>query len=221
MLKKWKRCCCLWVIALGFLNPAFSGEIPWKMTEIIPGGRIDAIAYAGNNVVIVGTRSPNPGWIFYSTDNGVTWQKGQHLNSTEKRTGITCIACSKNGLSFAINESSELFRSPDYGKTWTRLCKVSFAASKGGWALSYGLCITKQGTLLISDSDSSGGSVYRSTDEGVSFSKIGPVSPRALYRFETVRNGIMVNGWEGAIYKSEDDGLNWQLWDKMDSTALY
>jgi photosystem II stability/assembly factor-like uncharacterized protein len=111
-------------IVFGAMKPVFSSEIPWKTTEIIPGGRIDAIAYAGNNVVIAGTRNPNPGWIFYSTNNGISWKKGQHLDSSEKRTGITCIACGTNGLCFAINESSEFFKSLDYGKTWTRLCKA-------------------------------------------------------------------------------------------------
>lgn len=208
-------------MAFMLANHVFAGEIPWTVKEIIPGGRIDAIATAGNGLVIVGTRNPNPGWIFYSTDNGVNWQKGQRLPSTEDRTGVTCLACAKNGNCFAINESSELFRSVDRGKTWTRLCKVSQGPERRGAALSYGLCITKQGTILISDTDSSGGYVYRSTDEGASFSRIGPVSSKALYRFEVVRNGIMVNGWEGSIYKSENDGRDWQLWDKMDTTALY
>ncbi len=208
-------------ISLVVTTVTYAGEIPWRVTEIIPGGRIDAIAYAGNNVVIAGTRRPSPGWIFYSTDNGFSWQKGQQLPSTEKRTGVTCIAAVKNGVIFAINESSELFRSKDSGKSWVRIGKVSQSTRNGNWALSYGICITKQGTILISDTDSTGGSVYRSTDEGASFTKV-VVSHRGLYRFDMVRNGIMVNGWAGCIYKSEDDGQSWKLWNKMDTTtALY
>lgn len=200
---------------------ASAGDIPWRVTEIVPGGRIDAIAYAGNNVVIAGTRKPDPGWIFYSTDNGFTWQKGQQLPSTEKRMGVTCIASIKNGTIIAINESSELFKSKDYGKSWMRMGKVSHSTRNGGWALSYGICITKQGTLLISDTDSTGGAVYRSTDEGITFQKV-VVSHKGLYRFDMIRNGIIVNGWAGCIYKSDDDGQSWKLWSSMDTTtALY
>jgi photosystem II stability/assembly factor-like uncharacterized protein len=223
-MKRFTEYICQGVVLLLILfvaRPAFAGEIPWTVTELIPGGRIDAIAYAGHHVVIAGTRDPNPGWIFYSTDDGRTWQKGQRLGSTEKRTGVTCIACGKNGLCFAINESSEFYRSTDYGKTWTRIGKVSHGASTGGKALSYGLCVTKEGTLLISDTNDDGGYVFRSTDNGETFTKIGPVSPKALYRFDQVRNGVVVNGWAGSVYKSEDDGQTWQLWAKMDSTALY
>jgi photosystem II stability/assembly factor-like uncharacterized protein len=217
----WGRMLVVAAMVFGIVTPAFSGEIPWKATEIIPGGRIDAIAYAGNKVVIAGTRGANPGWMFYSTDNGVSWQKAQQLPATGDRTGVTCVACAKNGLCFAINESSELFRSPDYGKTWTRICKVSQGAKYKGYALSYGLCITKQGTLLISDTDPGGGSVYRSTNEGVSFSKVGPISPKPIYRFDMVRDGVIVNGWEGCIYKTIDDGQRWERWSKMDTGALF
>lgn len=210
------------LIICGLCFAVYSQEIPWRVTEIIPGGRIDAIAYAENNVVIAGTRSPNPGWIFYSTDNGLSWQKGQQLPSSEKRMGVTCIAAAKNGLIFAINESSELYRSKDYGRNWDRMGKVSQSPRNGNWALSYGLCITKQGTLLISDTDSTGGSVYRSTDHGKTFTRIPAVSTKGLYRFDMVRNGIIVNGWAGCTYKSEDDGQTWQLWNRMDTTtALY
>ncbi|MBO9571331.1 MAG: hypothetical protein J7497_03860 [Chitinophagaceae bacterium] len=212
---------CFLIIISANSIVANAGEIPWKAMELISGGRIDAIAYAGNNVVIAGTRNPNPGWIFYSRDNGITWQKGQHLNSSEELTGITCIASARDGLCFAINESSELFRSADYGKTWTRLRKVSSGSRLKDRALSYGLCITKQGTLLISDTNADGGFVFRSTDNGETFTKSNPISSTGLYRFDLVRNGIVVNGWAGSVYKSEDDGINWQLWSKMDSTALY
>lgn len=212
---------CLFFTAMGWSHPLFAGEIPWKVTEIIPGGRIDAIAYAGDGVVIAGTRSPNPGWIFYSRDNGVNWVKGQQLVSSEKRTGITCVASGGNGLCYAINESSEFYRSADYGKTWTRIGKVSTGINQKGGVLSYGIMVTKLGTILISDTNTDGGYVYRSTDEGNSFTRVGPVSPKALYRFEMVRDGVMVNGWAGCIYKTVNDGLSWELWSKMDTTALY
>src|SRR5258706_7790095 len=101
-VRVWLYVLYIWflLVTMASARPLFANEIPWKVSEIIPGGRIDAIAYAGNKVVIAGTRSPNPGWIFYSTDNGVNWQKGQQLPSSEKRSGITCIACSANGLCF-------------------------------------------------------------------------------------------------------------------------
>ncbi len=224
---RWKRA-FLGISVMFFVlagQKGFCSEIPWKIMELVNGGRIDAIAYAGNSVVICGTRGPNPGWIFYSADNGVTWKKGQHLNSSEQLTGVTCIACSKNGLCFALNESSELYRSVDYGKSWIRVCKVSSGSRLHNrtynQALSYGLCITRLGTLLISDTNEGGGYVFRSTDNGETFTAIGPVSPSALYRFDLVRNGIMVNGWAGSIYKSEDDGQRWKLWSRMDSTPLY
>jgi len=200
----------------------YSSEIPWKVQELVKDGRIDAIAYLGNSTLICGTRSPNPGWIYYSKDNGLNWTKGQRLNSSQMRTGVTCLASAGNGLCYAINESSEFFRSQDYGATWGRVNKISFGASNGGKALSYGLTVSKHGTILISDTDSSGGYVYRSTDKGKTFKKIGPISPNALYRFEIGRDAVFLNGWHGSVYKSTNDGQDWNLLCRMDSsTALY
>ncbi|MCO5240737.1 MAG: hypothetical protein M9904_11860 [Chitinophagaceae bacterium] len=89
-------------------------------------------------------------------------------------------------------------------------------------ALSYGLCITKQGTLLISDTNENGGYVFRSTDNGENV---------CCYRFRIFRSALPVRAcaqWDhckrltGCIYKSEDDGQSWKLWSRMDTTtALY
>jgi len=199
-----------------------AAEIPWKVLELVKDGRIDAIAYAGNQTLICGTRAPNPGWIYYSTDNGLHWTKGQRLPSSQQRTGVTCIASAGNGLCYAINESSEFYRSRDYGVTWERVNKISYGASNGGKALSYGLMVTKHGTVLVSDTDSTGGSVYRSMDKGSTFQKIGPISPNALYRFDMGRDALFVNGWHGTVYKSSNDGQDWFPLCRMDSaTALY
>ncbi|NJK96996.1 MAG: hypothetical protein HC905_20605, partial [Bacteroidales bacterium] len=160
-------------------------------------------------------------WIFTSYDFGLTWEKSSFLASQETRFGITCLNSDEKGNCYAINESAEFFRSVDYGKTWVKLSRFSFGKNKDGFALSYGLCLTKQGTILVSDTDSDGGSIYRSIDHGNNFIKIASVSDKPLYRFTLLGNSIIINGWKGCVYRSENDGENWELWNNMDTTALY
>ncbi|NJO68106.1 MAG: hypothetical protein HC830_01470 [Bacteroidetes bacterium] len=209
------------IFNLGFIISLKSSEIKWEYQEIIPGGRIDAITYAGNGILLAGTRNPSPGWIFTSYDFGLTWEKSSFLASQETRFGITCLNSDEKGNCYAINESAEFFRSVDYGKTWVKLSRFSFGKNKDGFALSYGLCLTKQGTILVSDTDSDGGSIYRSIDHGNNFIKIASVSDKPLYRFTLLGNSIIINGWKGCVYRSENDGENWELWNNMDTTALY
>jgi len=198
-----------------------ASEIPWSIHELIKEGRIDAIAYLGKGVVVTGTRKPNPAYVYKSIDYGVTWKKITKIETTEERSGITCIESGGEGICYLINESSEFFKSTDYGDSWQKISKLSHGSNEMGAALSYGICVTKHGTILVSETNSSGAAIYRSTDKGLTFSKIGPISPKALYRFTLLSNSIIVNGWEGVVYISADDGFSWRKSDIFDRSPLY
>ena len=202
-------------------SPALATEIPWKVFDLISKGRIDAIADLGNGIIVIGTRNTNPAFCFKSIDYGLTWKKVAAIESSEKRAGVTCIQSGGEGICYLLNESSEFFRSLDYGETWRKISKLSTGSNDQGFALSYGICVTNQGTLLVSDSNSSGGSIYRSTDKGLSFSKIKFVSPEGLYRFTLLKKCIIVNGWEGVVYCSKDDGLTWAKLAVADQSPLF
>lgn len=196
------------IIGLLYLFSNSYAQIPWNVIKLIEGGRIDAIEYLGNSIVLAGTRNPNPGYIFKSVDFGVSWEKVGDVNSSENGTGITCISAGKNGWCYLLTEQSDFWRSTDYGESWQKITTLSDGKNTEGFALSYSIIVTNKGTILVSDTNSNGGSIYRSTDNGNTFKKIGPVSTRALYRFTMVETGIIVNGWAGKVYKSEDDGLD-------------
>jgi hypothetical protein len=198
-----------------------ASEIIWNIHELIKEGRIDAIAYLGNGVVVAGTRNPNPGYLFKSTDYGLSWKKITELETTKNRCGITCLESGGEGICYLINESSEFFRSLDYGDTWRRVTKLSYGSNEHGLALSYGICVTKHGSILVSETNSSGASIYRSTDKGLTFTKTGLVSTKALYRFTVIGNTVIVNGWEGVVYKSEDDGICWEKLAFIEKSPLY
>jgi hypothetical protein len=200
---------------------ASAAEIPWSTLELVQKGRIDAIAYLGNGVVVAGTRDINPSLFYKSIDYGLTWKKIAEIKSTEKRSGITCIVSGGDSICYLLNESSEFFRSLDLGDTWQKVARLSNGVNEQGHALSYGICVTNNGSVLVSDSNSSGGSVYRSTDKGLTFSRLGVISNKGLYRFTLLENKIIVNGWEGVVYASTDDGLGWERLAEADNSPLY
>lgn len=64
---------CLFIIR--FSVPGFNpllAQIPWKVKELVPGGRFDAIVSPGGGRVIAGTREPSPGIIFKSEDHVIS-----------------------------------------------------------------------------------------------------------------------------------------------------
>jgi hypothetical protein len=188
----------------------------WQTIALVEPGRIDAIASLGQGVILAGSRNPNPGYMFRSTDKGATWQRLGQIT----QVGITCILGGTGSDAYLLTERSELWASRDSGLTWKQLATLSGGKNTEGFALSYGLWLTEQGTILATDANSAGGHIYRSVDRGHTWSDLGKISDRALYRFNRVGNGIIVNGWDGTVYKSLDDGLTWRP-IKVSSEPLY
>lgn len=209
----------LLLLSIVFASPA--QKIAWQSRELISKGRIDALVDLGNGVILAGTRNSKPVCCFRSTDYGITWQKVSEVESAEKRDGVTCLEKGNEGICYLLNESSEFFRSMDAGDTWQKITKLSNGSNNQGFALSYGICATGKGTILVSDSNDSGGSVYRSTDNGLTFSRTGINTSKGLYRFTLMNKCIIVNGWEGAVFVSKDDGLSWERLAGSDQSPLY
>jgi len=181
----------------------------WRPQLIISDGRVDAIAYLGNGVAVAGTRTPNPGRIFKSTDYGKTWVDKAIVTGSTENDDITAIASAGGGVSYLITANTHVWKSCDYGDSWIDLGKISNNSHTEGAVLTYGLVVTNKGTVLASDTNTAGGHIFRSTDGGHNWTDLGKISDRALYRFEKVGDGIIVNGWAGRTYKSTNDGVNW------------
>lgn len=190
----------------------------WTATELVKGGRIDAIRSLGGSSALCATRGVNRGMLFISHDYGVNWQ----FLAKPTESDITCIAETGNPQEFYfLTGKAEVFGTADGGKTWTQLATLTTNKNREKYTASYAIMYTGNGTLLVTDTDSDGGHIYRSMDKGKTWTDLGAVSKNALYRLEKVGNGIVVNGWEGVIYKSTDDGLTWNRMEQLTGAALF
>lgn len=194
----------------------------WECHQIAPGGRIDAVAYLGRDVFLAGTRNLDPGLVFRSTDAGGKWeQTAQISDPAPLGTNITCIASEGAGTAYILTGNSTVWKSTDWGQTWFRLAQVSKAASPQGYQRSYAMTVLDSGTILVSDTNASGGHVFRSTDSGSTWSDRGAISDKPVYRFQKVENDVLLNGWAGHVYKSQDDGLTWTDMGQLTDSPLY
>lgn len=191
----------------------------WDVQEVAPGGRIDAIRQLEKDVVLCAGRGKNKGKLFISEDKGITWRFLAQPVSID----ITCIAETGNRKEFYILTAlSDVWGTSDGGISWRHLKSLLPAnRNRQHYAASYAIMYTRQGSLLVTDTDSDGGHVYRSTDKGIHWQDLGAVSHNALYRLEQTGNGIVVNGWQGAVYKSIDDGITWNKMQQLADTALF
>jgi photosystem II stability/assembly factor-like uncharacterized protein len=191
----------------------------WTIKDVAPGGRIDAIRQLDENVVLCAARGANKGKLYISYDNGVNWA----FLAQPVKVDITCIAETGNKNEFYIlTGTAEVWGTKDGGKTWKHLkTLLNKNKNKEVYAAAYAIMYTQQGTLLVTDTDSDGGHIYRSEDKGLTWKDMGAVSPNALYRLERAGNGIVVNGWHGTVYKSIDDGITWNKIQKLSDAALF
>jgi len=189
----------------------------WEIQSLGSAGRIDAICDLGDGTVVCATRKPDPGRIFLSSDYGAHW----HEIASPTRDAITCLAARGRQAFYLLTDRAEIFGTGDGGGTWRQLRPAAPNRNRVGAAAAYGLMVTQTGTLLTNDTDSDGGHVYRSTDDGATWVDLGIVSSDALYRFMRVGNGIVLNGFEGSVFKSTDDGRTWNRQQKLGDSALF
>ncbi|WP_290798581.1 glycosyl hydrolase [Flavihumibacter sp. UBA7668] len=190
----------------------------WKSVELVKGGRIDAIKALGGSTVACATRGDQPGKLFISYDYGRNWR----WIATPARANITCIAETGNTQNFfLLTGESEVLKTIDGGRSWQKMTKLTVNNSRDGAQASYGIVFTEKGSLLVSSTDTDGGHIYRSTDEGKTWKDVGKIGTNALYRFEQAGGRLLVNSFDGKLYVSDDDGRNWKLQTALTSEPLF
>lgn len=201
---------------------AQGAERAWDAQPLIEGGRIDAIADLGNGIVIAGSRNPKPGHVFRSTDCGETWvDLGNLLGSDLYSGSVTCVASAGKGTAYLLTGDAHMWKSTDWGLTWAPLGRVSDMPQHQSHHFSYGIVVLDSGTVLLCNTNPTGGHVFRSDNGGTNWQDLGPISSDALYRFEKLPDAVLVNGWAGHVYKSVDDGKTWADMGQLAESALY
>lgn len=209
--------------ALGLLGSfAQATDYQWHAQPVVPGGRIDAVAYLGDGVVLAGSRDPNPGRLFKSTDGGRTWQnQGDVFAADGLAASVSSIASAGDGTAYVLTGTSVLWKTENKGESWRNLGRIHTNDRLEPFLHSYSIAALDSGTLLVSDTNPTGGHVYRSVNGGGDWQDLGAVSGAALYRFTTTDNGVLLNGWGGRVYRSGDDGQNWQPSRQIEPSPLY
>ncbi len=190
----------------------------WSVQEVATGGRIDAIRQLDEQTIALATRGAQKGKIYLSDDQGRNW----YFLAKPTAYDITCIAETGRKQEFYILTShAEVYRTLDGGRSWKLLKQLTTNKNTENYAAAYAIMYTPNGTLLVTDTNSEGGHIYRSTDKGDTWTDLGAIAKKGLYRLEKVGNGIIVNGWDGTVYKSIDDGLTWNRMEKLTDAALF
>jgi photosystem II stability/assembly factor-like uncharacterized protein len=222
------------------------GGTVWKpIFDEEPVASIGALALAPSNpnIIYVGSGENNlyadityGNGVYKSTDAGVTWQ---HLGLAETRRIARILIDPRNpdvvllaamGRSFGPNEERGVYRSADGGRSWKKVLykdnvtgAVDLCFEPGNPRVVYATLwhgIRKPGQKGTSFGPGSG--LYKSTDEGVTWTQI---TGNGLPAGDWGRTGVAVapgnhgqrvyliveaKEKEGGLYRSDDAGVTWK-----------
>ncbi|HEY8400422.1 MAG TPA: hypothetical protein VIK89_04125 [Cytophagaceae bacterium] len=130
--KRWESSNLKYITAYDFINTdkgllltatsvgVFSSTnngLHWKQysSNALSGKVVTCLAASGNGGIFAGAQENG---LFYSEDNGVSWQKITETISNENNELIVNTVCYSNGYVFIGTKSNGIFRSADLGKSW-------------------------------------------------------------------------------------------------------
>ena len=184
--------------------------------------RTDGYTNSGN-VVAMSTSSDgrvvaiveNEGWIYISTNYGVSWVRRTNVNSSVNYydpfqfpgfDGIgvwDCVSVSATGQRIIVTEGSYTYISNNYGSTFS-VSSVQANSIKN-------IAMSDDGRVILMASYSSQ-KLFLSNDYGSSFSAIGSLGDRNWTSVAISGDGkyLLAGEWDADIWLSSNSGVSWR-----------
>jgi photosystem II stability/assembly factor-like uncharacterized protein len=143
------------------------------------------------------------GGLFRSEDAGATWDRvGPDQGTIALLFESVAFAPETPGVAYAASDNRGFFKSTDGGRTWT-------AKNEGLPAGAARLGLSSSGALYVTPGNSSG-AVYRSLDQGESWTLQGSIRDQAIYALAVSADGSVVYAGTGrGIYRKNATGPGW------------
>lgn len=192
-------------------DSVLESELPWAHSVCVSPKTEWVFASAGEDTTYSIYRSKQNG------DPG-SWEKV--FTNPEEGSTVQRLASGKDGRLFAGCyglAGAKVYRSTDDGDSWAEVLTTD-----GGYI--YGLAAAPNGYIYVGSFVD--GNIYRSTDNGATFSSVydmsGVEANESPLSFSIAPNGIILCGtYHGRVYRSLDDGVNWTQVQKIGIQDIY
>jgi photosystem II stability/assembly factor-like uncharacterized protein len=185
----------------GVMRSTNGGKNWSPVVQGAPGMTVNAFSVDSSGGIFLGSNSG----VYRSTDDGASWTAA---SSGLPALQVWDVAAGAGTLRLA-GDAIGVSESTDGGESW-------HGASRGIRAtVCKAICVGPTGTLLVT-TDAVGG-LFRSTDEGTSWSPTGgnTFANRLVYCIASSQDGTLFAGVQGdgtgtAVYRSTDQGASWE-----------
>ena len=182
------------------------------------GGKVRCFVALSSDTILAGTQY---GGMFASTDAGSSWRQCGLAGGL-----VVSMAMTRTGTVLASILGKGVYRSSDGGQTWQATTMPEYTI----YVLavnSKGLIFAGAGPTIVSGTASMTNTtghilgyqgVYRSTDDGETWSAVG-LKFMSVYALSIDQhNSIVAGTWQHGLYRSIDNGDNWASIAFADST---
>jgi len=192
-----------------YQNVYRSGDGGTTWTSVQPGGLWDYIACSadGTKVLVLSGGAGNNGNGILTTDSGATW------NTVAPSAGWTGIAASADGTTWLATGTDTngsypwyVYVSTDGGNNWNgNLSSSTYPGST--WK---SVCLSSNGQICYA-ADDSGGYIWKSTNQGATWSSLSSSGPRTWTGVSCTADGTTVFGTVDGdyVYISVNGGTTW------------
>lgn len=140
--------------------------------------------------------------VIRTDDGGDHWTLAYH--DVAAQAPIMTVYFDSENHGFAMGAFSFVIETQDGGKTWTQRALIEGSQDDSHLNKVFA---TKTGTVLVA---AEFGAVYRSTDQGKTFSKIATGYEGSFWGGMAVSDGTaLIFGMRGNVYRTADDGATW------------
>jgi len=168
----------------------------WTNLGAMAGASINAMAYLGKGVVIIGDGN---GYVYRSIDYGLTWVN-QGAMIPGPNNYVCFILSLGDGIVILMDGNDHIWRSTDGGATWTDQGVITAWEVWGAAYLGNGIAILGDGNYHV----------WRSTDWGATWADLGAITTDWITAMACLGNGVaLLADDDDHIWRSIDDGATW------------
>jgi ligand-binding sensor domain-containing protein len=181
----------------GVYASADTGRSWTDISNALSGVRVRCLALEPGGGLLAGT----PRGMFYSTDQGITWE--QRNSGLASDTSALQVAIAQGSeILIGTSQSQGVYRSIDHGLSWT---KKSTGISTG---YNAAMMISPAGIAFVSIQHVG---LFRSTDLGDSWSPVtsGPLQNNVTALSYSGQGDLYAGEFGGGVSRSTDAGLSW------------